>query len=76
MTLSHTDDAATQMQKMLESINKIEDLTKELIVSGKELNECKGKYAEIRAKIKLEKEKINGLKITIKAEGNLMPFGG
>ena len=55
---------------MLESINEIEKLTKELIVAGKILNEAKGTFAEIKAKIKLEKEKINGLKITIKAEAN------
>jgi peptidoglycan hydrolase CwlO-like protein len=68
MKLSHTDDAGTQTEKMLIAINEIEDLTKQLIVTGKELNEVKGRYAEIKAKIKLQKEKINGLKITIRAE--------
>ena len=70
MELNHTDSADTQLQKMLQATNEIVKLTNELIGSGKILNEAKGKYREIQAKIKCQKEIINSLKVSIRAEGS------
>ena len=70
MELKISDDVTMQQEKMLAAINKIGDLTEELIVAGKELNDAKGKFSEIKAKIKLEKERVAGLKITIRAEAS------
>ena len=68
--LSHTDDASTQMQKLLQATNEVVRLTTELIEAGNLLNERKGKYREIQAKIKAQKEIINSLKVSIRAEGS------
>ena len=68
--LYHTDDAAEQLRKMLESQNRTMELTKQLIELGKKLNELKGQYAEIKAKIRLEQEIRNTLKVSIRAEAN------
>jgi hypothetical protein len=68
MELSHTDDVGTQMQKMLQATNEIVRLTNELIVSGTLLNQAKGQYREIQARIKAQKEIINSLKVAIRAE--------
>jgi peptidoglycan hydrolase CwlO-like protein len=68
--LKHTDDAATQLQKMLQATNEVVRLTNELIEAGNALNEKKGKYREIQAKIKCQKEVINSLKVSIRAEGS------
>jgi peptidoglycan hydrolase CwlO-like protein len=70
MTLDHTDDVGTQMQKMIEATNEVVNLTHQLIAVGTELNLVKGKFAEIKARIKAEKEKINSLKVIIRAEGS------
>jgi hypothetical protein len=68
--LNHTDDAATQMAKMLEATNEVVRLTKELINIGTELNAVSGRYAEVKAKIRANKEIISSCKIAIKAESN------
>jgi len=68
--LDHTDDASTQMQKLITATNEVERLTAELIVSGGVLNDAIGRHAENKAKLKLQKEIINSLKIIIRAEGS------
>jgi hypothetical protein len=68
--LNHTNDVGTQMAEICACTNEVVRLTQELIKSGSILNEAKGKYAEIKARIKAEKEKINSLKIIIRAEGS------
>jgi len=68
--LKQSDSADEQMRKMLENINILTQLTSQLIEVGKELNVAKGKYQEVKAKIRLRKEIINGLKVTIRAEAN------
>ena len=68
--LNPADDAGTQMAKMLAATNEVVNLTKDLIASGQILNDAKGKYQEIKAKIKAQKEVINSLKTIIKAEGS------
>ena len=68
MELNHTDDASTQMQKLLQATNEVVKLTNELIEAGNALNEKRGKYREIQAKIKCQKEIINSLKVSIRAE--------
>lgn len=68
--LNHTDDATTQMSKLAESMNLVTQLTGDLIKAGQELNEKKGKFTEIKARIKAEKERINCLKVLIRAENN------
>jgi hypothetical protein len=70
MELSHQDDAGTQLAKMLEATNEVVRLTQELIESGNLLNSAKGKYRETQAKIKAQKEIINSLKVSIRAEGS------
>ena len=70
MTLLNSDDMAVQMGKMIEATNEVVSLTKDLIESGKILNDARGKYHEIKAKIKAQKEIINSLKTIIKAEGS------
>ena len=70
MELSHCDDAGMLMQKMCLATNEIVNLTNELITAGTELNEKRGKYREIQAKIKAQKEIINSLKMQIRAEGS------
>ena len=71
MTLQAHDDVGTQMGKMIEATNEVVKLTKELIEAGQVLNTAKGKYAEIKAKIKTQKEIINSLKVIIRAESNV-----
>ena len=71
MTLHVGDDVGTQMAKMLQATNEVVSLTKELIVTGGVLNEAKGKHAEIKAKIKAQKEIINSCKVVIRAEHNI-----
>jgi hypothetical protein len=68
MELSHQDDVSTQMQKMLEATNEIVRLTQDLIQAGKVLNDAKGYYREIQARIKAQKEIINSCKVVIRAE--------
>ena len=68
--LNHTDDAATQMQKMLNATNEVVKLTKDLISVGGELNKVRGEYEEIKARIRAQKEIISSCKIAIKAESN------
>lgn len=68
--LDHTDAVDIQLKKLIEATNEVERLTAELIVSGRVLNEAIGKHAENKAKIKLNKEIINSLKIVIRAEGS------
>lgn len=68
MELDSTHDVGTQMAQMLEATNEVVRLTQELISSGKKLNEAKGAYREIQAKIKAQKEIINSLKCSIRAE--------
>jgi hypothetical protein len=68
--LDITHDVATQMAKMIEATNEIVNLTKQLISAGQALNDVKGKYTEIKAKIKAQKEIINSLKVVIRAENN------
>ena len=66
--IEHSDDVATQMGKLIECTNEIVRLTKDLIEAGQVLNGAKGKYTEIKARIRAEKEKIGSLKEIIKAE--------
>ena len=68
--LDHTDAVDIQMQKLIGATNEVERLTADLIVSGGVLNEAMGKHAENKAKLKLQKEIINSLKIIIRAEGS------
>ncbi len=68
MPLDHTDDVGTQMQKLLSATNEVVRLTNELISFGQTLNDAKGKYQEIKAKIKAQKEIINSCKVVIRAE--------
>jgi peptidoglycan hydrolase CwlO-like protein len=68
--LNHSDDASTQLQKMLSATNEVVRLTQELIEIGTELNKWRGKYNEVKAKIKTQKEIINSLKVSIRAEGS------
>lgn len=68
MKLSHEDDAGTQTRKLQAIGNELVELTRDLISAGNELNIAKGKFAEIKAKIKLKKELMNVLKVTIRAE--------
>lgn len=68
--LNHKDDVSTQMGKMLEATNEVVRLTNELIHAGQILNDARGKYAEIKAKIKSQKEIINSCKVVIRAEGS------
>jgi len=66
--LNHSDSADTQLQKLLSATNEVVRLTQELIAVGTELNSWRGKYNEIKAKIKTQKEIINSLKVSIRAE--------
>jgi len=66
--LSSSDAVDVQMQKMVTATNEVVRLTQELITIGTELNQWRGKFAEVKAKIKAQKEIINSLKIVIKAE--------
>jgi hypothetical protein len=66
----HTDAVDEQMRKMLEATNEVVRLTNELITAGATLNQAKGLYREIQARIKAQKEIINSLKVAIKAEGS------
>jgi len=75
--LSHTDDATTLLQKLMQATNEVKELNSQLILKGGELNnqliilqKIKGEYAEIKAKIRLQKEISNSLKIAIRAEAN------
>ena len=68
MDLKNTDDMSEQMRKMLEATNKVVGLTEQLIQAGTDLNEKRGKYHEIKARIKAQKEIISSLKEIIKAE--------
>lgn len=70
MPLDHTDAVDVQLKKMLEATNEIVRLTNELIEAGNLLNEKRGKYREIQARIKAQKEIINSLKVSIRAEGS------
>jgi len=71
MELQHSDSADTQLTKMLEATNEVVRLTQELIAVGTELNKWRGKYNEIKARIKTQKEIINSLKVSIRAEHNV-----
>lgn len=68
--LNHQDAVDVQMQKMLEATNEVVRLTNGLIEAGNALNEKRGKYREIQARIKAQKEVINSLKVSIRAEGS------
>ena len=70
--LNSTDDAGTLLLKLTEVTNEIGDLTKQLIEAGKVLNDAKGFYTEIKAKIKWKKEVANSLKVQIRAEANTL----
>lgn len=70
MELNHTDDAGIIMQKLLTATNEVTRLTEELISVGTELNKWNGKFHELKARIKTEKEKINSLKFQLRAEGS------
>jgi len=70
--LTHTDSADTQLMKMLEATNEVVRLTQELITVGTELNVWRGKYHELKARIKTQKEIINSLKVSIRAEGSVL----
>lgn len=70
MELNHSDSVDIQLQKMLEATNEVVRLTQGLIAIGTELNTIRGKYNEIKARIKTQKEIINSLKISIRAEGS------
>jgi hypothetical protein len=58
------------MQKLVSAQNDLTGLFEELKTRGGELNVAVGRFAEIKAKIKIKKEQINTLKILIKAEGS------
>ena len=68
--LKGSDSVDVQMQHMLDATNEVVRLTNDLIEAGNLLNEKKGKYREIQAKIKAQKEIINSLKVSIRAEGS------
>ena len=68
MQLSHEDDAGMQLRKLQDIGNELIELTRELVTVGNELNAVKGRFSEIKAKIKLKKELMNVLKVTIRAE--------
>lgn len=69
--LDASHDVGVQMQQMLEATNEVVRLTNELISAGKILNTAKGNYREIQAKIKAQKEVINSLKCSIRAENQI-----
>ena len=68
--LSHDNDVATHMKHLCDANNEVVRLTNELISAGGILNDARGKFAEIKARIKAEKEKINTLKVLIRAENS------
>ena len=70
MVLNQSDSADIQLQKMLDATNEVVRLTNELIERGNTLNKAKGEYREVQAKIKAQKEIINSLKVSIRAEGS------
>jgi hypothetical protein len=71
MELDHTDAVDVQIQKMLAATNEVNRLIhEELIPVGTQLNAIKGKYEEIKVRIKGQKEIINSCKISIRAEGS------
>jgi capsule polysaccharide export protein KpsE/RkpR len=69
--IKHDDDVGTQMALMIHATNEVVKLTQELITVGTALNEVRGKFHEIKARIKAEKEKINSLKVVIRAESSI-----